>query len=412
MELTADAAGVDNYVPAPRDLRCPFDPPPEYERRLKHQPISRVRLWSGKEAWFVTRYDDARAVLGDPRFSSDNSLEGFPHETPAIKEHRMEKMLIGMDPPEHTALRRILARDFMVKKIEAMRPRTELIVNDLLDRIMQEESTFDFYHSFALQIPQLVVSEMLGIPRKDSAYLIGLLETVSSAHSTAEEGRAANDAYLHYLDRLTAAKEREPGTDIISRLLGHVAAGEVSRRDLLVNLRLLVVAGFESTAKQITVGILLLLRHPDQLAALRADPTLMGHAVEEILRYVTVDHFGRRRVAVEDIEVGGQLIRAGEGVVVSHSIANRDPKAFPNPAEFDIRREARHHLAFSFGPHQCLGQPLARLELEIAFGAVLRKMPDLRLAVPFEELRFMHDSAMYGVEELPVTWLPDTSDSK
>jgi hypothetical protein len=409
MKLIADAG---DYVPAPRDVRCPFDPPPEYERRLKEQPISRVRLWSGKEAWFITRYDDARAVLGDPRFSNDNGLEGFPHESPALKEHRSEKMLIAMDPPEHTALRRILARDFMVKKIEAMRPQVERIVNDLLDQIMRKEPPFDFYRSFALHIPQLVVSEMLGIPHQDSAYLAGLLETISSSQATAEEGRAANDAFLDYLDRLTAAKEREPGTDIISRLLEHVAAGEMSRRDVLLNARLLVVAGFESTAKQMTVGILLLLRHPDQLAALRADPALMGHAVEEILRYVTIDHYGRRRVATEDIEVGGQLIKKGEGVVISHSIANRDPRAFPNPAEFDIRREARHHLAFSFGPHQCLGQPLARLELEIALDTVLRRMPDLRLAVPFEELRFMHDSTMYGVEELPVTWLPDTSDAK
>jgi hypothetical protein len=406
MEHTTNA---DNYVPAPRDLRCPLDPPPEYERRLKNQPISRVRLWSGKEAWFVTRYDDARAVLGDPRFSNDNSLEGFPHETPALKEHRMEKMLQAMDPPEHTALRRILARDFMVKKIEAMRPQVEQIVSGLLDQVMREGPPFDFYRSFALPIPQLVVSEMLGIPHEDSAYLTGLLETISSAEATAEEGRAANDAYLDYLDRLTTAKEREPGADMISRLLEHVAAGELSRKDALVNARLLVVAGFESTAKQMTVGILLLLRHPAQLAALRAEPALMGGAVEEILRYVTIDHYGRRRVATADITVGGQLIKAGEGVVISHSIANRDPRAFPNPADFDIRRQARHHLAFSFGPHQCLGQPLARLELEIALDAVLRRMPALRLAAPFEELRFMHNSTLYGVKELPVTWLAETS---
>jgi pentalenic acid synthase len=154
---------------------------------------------------------------------------------------------------------------------------------------------------------------------------------------------------------------------------------------------------------------LLLLRHPAQLAALRADPALMPGAVEEILRYVTIDHYGRRRVATADIEVGGQLIKTGEGVVISHNIANRDPRAFPNPDDFDIRRQARHHLAFSFGPHQCLGQPLGRLELEIALDAVLRRMPALRLAAPFEELRFMHNSTLYGVEELPVTWLPETS---
>ncbi len=378
---------------------------------MSEQPISRVRLWSGKVAWFITRYDDARAVLGDPRFSNDNSLEGFPHESPALREHRMDKMLIGIDPPEHTVLRRVMARDFMVRKIEALRPLVEGIIEDLLDQIMQGDPVFDLYREFALHIPQLVVCEMLGIPPVDRDYLTGLLETISDVESTAEEGRAANEEYLEYLDRLTAGKEQEPSDDIISRLLTHVETGEITRKDVLVNTRLLVVAGFESTAKQITVGTLLLLRHPEQLAALRADPTLIGRAVEEILRYVTVDHMGRRRVATVDIEVGGQLIRAGEGVVISHSIANRDPEAFPNPGEFDIHRDARHHLAFSFGPHQCLGQPLARLELAIALNAVLRRMPDLRLAVPFEELRFMHDSSLYGVSELPVTWLPATSDS-
>jgi cytochrome P450 len=323
----------------------------------------------------------------------------------------MDKMLIGIDPPEHTVLRRVMARDFMVRKIEALRPLVEGIIEDLLDQIMQGEPVFDLYRGFALHIPQLVVCEMLGIPPVDRDYLTGLLETISDVEATAEEGRAANEEYLEYLDRLTAVKEHEPSDDIISRLLTHVETGEITRKDVLVNTRLLVVAGFESTAKQITVGTLLLLRHPEQLAALRADPTLIGRAVEEILRYVTVDHMGRRRVATVDIEVGGQLIRAGEGVVISHSIANRDPEAFPNPGEFDINRDARHHLAFSFGPHQCLGQPLARLELAIALNAVLRRMPDLRLAVPFEELRFMHDSSLYGVSELPVTWLPATSDS-
>jgi hypothetical protein len=409
MELSVSGG---DFVPAARDARCPFGLPPEYERRLRDEPVSRVQLWSGKEAWFITRYDDARAVLGDPRFSNDNALTGFPHETPALKEHRMEKMLIAMDPPEHTALRRVLAPDFMVKKVAALRPRVEQVVDRLLDQVMASGAAFDFYRSFALHVPQLVVCEMLGIPHEDSAYLTGLLETISSAEASAEEGSAANDAYLGYLDRLTAAKEREPGADMISRLLEHVAAGELTRKDVLVNARLLVVAGFESTAKQLAVGILLLLRHPGQLAALRADPALMPGAVEEILRYVTIDHYGRRRVATADTVIGGHLIKAGEGVVISHAAANRDPRAFPDPGDFDIRRQARHHLAFSFGPHQCLGQPLARLELEVALDAVLRRMPHLRLAVPFEDLRFMHNSTLYGVEELPLTWQPETPNTK
>jgi cytochrome P450 len=397
-----------NFIPARRAAGCPFHPPPDYQRRLESEPISRVTLWNGQEAWFIARYDLARAVLFDSRFSSDASRPGYPHETPALEQHRVhDKMLITLDPPEHTSLRRLLARDFMIKRVEALRPRVEEVIDGLLDEIMAGPPTFDLYRGFALHIPQIVVCELLGLPYDDREYLTGLLENISGVNVTAEAGRAANDAYLEYLDRVVASKEREPGDDVVSRLLEHVQTGELSRRDVIVNLRLLVVAGFESTAKQITVGLLLLMQHPDELEALRADPGLVDGAVEETLRFVTIDHFGRRRVATEDIEVGGQLIRAGEGVVISHSIANRDPEAFSNPTDFDIRRDARHHLAFSFGAHQCLGQPLARLELRVAFTTVLRRMPDLRLAVPFEEIRFMHDSTLYGVEELPVTWHPE-----
>jgi hypothetical protein len=411
MEKTQMANPTEELtIPASRDARCPFDPPREYARRLREDPITRVRLWSGKEPWLVTRYEDARAVLSDPRFSSDNDLEGFPHESPSIQAHRTsERMMITMDPPQHPAYRRIFAPLFMIKRIEAMRPAIGAIVDDLLDEIMAGDAVFDFHGRLAFHIPQLVVCELLGLPREDRDRLAKLLEKMFSIKTTHEEGAAANTAYLEYLERIVELRMREPGDDVITQLLERVKAGELSTTDVVVNLRLIVAAGFDSTAKQLTLGILLLLRHPDQLAAVQADPGLVEGAVEEILRYTTIVHLGQRRVATEDIVVGGHLIRAGDGVLVAHSISNRDPEAFPNPDAFDIRRSSRHHLAFGFGPHQCLGQPLARLELQIAINAVLRRMPDLRLAVAFEELRFTNEATLYGLEELPVTWLPEAA---
>jgi cytochrome P450 len=187
---------------------------------------------------------------------------------------------------------------------------------------------------------------------------------------------------------------------------GRVRAGELTRREAAHIGVLLLVAGHETTANMIALGTLALLQHPDQLARLRDgdDPGLVASAVEELLRYLNITHGGRRRVAVEDIEIAGHTIGAGEGIVFPTEVGNRDPAAFPDGDRLDVTRDARHHVAFGFGVHQCLGQPLARMELQVVYGTLYRRIPTLALATDIEWVPFKHDGFVYGVYELPVTW--------
>jgi cytochrome P450 len=216
----------------------------------------------------------------------------------------------------------------------------------------------------------------------------------------------AQQELLDYLDGRMTDKLAHPGDDILSDLAERVRTGELTHGDAVGLARLLLVAGFDTTANQIALGTLALLQHPDQLALLREtdNPQFNAGAVEELLRYLTVSHAGRRRVALADIESGGQTIHAGEGVVLPAEIANWDPAAFPDPDRLDIRRNARHHVAFGFGVHQCVGQPLARLELQVVYGTLYRRIPTLRLATDLGQIPFKHDGTVYGVYELPVTW--------
>ncbi|MDX6658651.1 MAG: hypothetical protein QOH62_3444, partial [Solirubrobacteraceae bacterium] len=224
---------------------------------------------------------------------------------------------------------------------------------------------------------------------------------------TAERAIAAQDELTEYLEGVVAEKLAEPADDLLSKLAGeHVATGELSRRDAALMAVLLLIAGHETTANMIALGTLALLEHPEQLVALRDtdDAALIAGAVEELLRYLTIVHSGRRRVALQDIEIDGQTIRAGEGIVLAGEAANRDEGAFSDADRLDVHRDARGHLAFGFGVHACLGQPLARVELQVVYGTLYRRIPSLRLAVPLEQVPFKHDSIVYGVYELPVTF--------
>jgi cytochrome P450 len=210
-----------------------------------------------------------------------------------------------------------------------------------------------------------------------------------------------------YLRTLVERKNGDPSDDLLSRLIvEQLRTGQMDIEDIVSMGLLLLIAGHETTANMIALGTVALLENPDQLAELRDtdDPKLVANAVEELLRYLTIVHNGRRRVALEDIEIGGEVIRAGEGVVIATEVANRDEAAFPDPDTLDIHRAARHHVAFGYGVHQCLGQPLARVELQVVYSTLYRRIPSLALAVPVDELPFKHDMAIYGVHALPVTW--------
>jgi cytochrome P450 len=387
---------------------CPFSPPPALLALQAQAPLAKVRLWDGKTAWLVTRQDEQRALLGDARISRDTARPEYPHSSVAGRERgSVERSFIGMDDPEHARLRRMVTGRFAVKRVEALRPAIQRIVDDLIDRMLAGPKPVDLVQAFALPVPSLVICELLGVPYADHEFFQAVAATLVSRESSAEAAREASGKVLEYLERLVSDKLANPGDDLLSELAsGHVRTGELTGREAASTGALLLIAGHATTANMIALGTLALLEHPGQLAALRAAeaPNLVAGAVEELLRYLTIIHFGLRRVALADIAIGDQTIRAGDGVIMAVDAGNRDAQAFVDPVRLDIQRDAGGHMAFGFGMHQCLGQPLARVELQVVYGTLYRRIPNLRLATDLQHVPFKHDQAIYGVDELPVTW--------
>ncbi|GAB2702662.1 cytochrome P450 [Kitasatospora kifunensis] len=388
-------------APAPRGA-CPFAPPPAYQQAHREEPISRISLWDGSTVWLVTRHQDVRAVLGDARFSADAVNPGFPFLSAGARELASGKpTFIRMDDPEHARLRRMLTGDFMIKKVEALRPEIQRIAEELLDKMIAGGSSADLVRDFALPLPSLVICLLLGVPYEEHDFFQECSRVLLRRDADPAQVRAAQDSLVDYLAKLTESKRTAPDDGILSRL---VARGELTAEEIGSMGRLLLVAGHETTANMTALSVLALLRNPEQLERLREHPELIGGAVEELLRYLTIVHSGLARVATEDVTLGGVELRAGDGVILMLNTANRDEQEFPGGDDLDVSRDARRHLAFGFGVHQCLGQPLARLELQIALSTILRRLPGLRLAASFEELRFRNEMLIYGVHELPVAW--------
>ncbi|HZQ78507.1 MAG TPA: cytochrome P450 [Acidimicrobiia bacterium] len=385
---------------------CPFDPPEEYARLRETEPVSRVALFDGSPCWLVTRYDDVRAVAGDVRFSSQTTNPGFPEVFEGRRAvGKQEQTFIAMDPPEHDRHRLMLTSTFMVKKAEAMRPVIQEMVDQLIDDLLAAGPPADLVAAFALPIPTAVICDLLGVPVEDHAFFCDRASARLTVGLAPEAVAKATGELMTYLGDLVERKETEPGDDIISRLLDtQVRPGNLTRTDLAEMARLLLIAGHDSTAQMISLSVALLLEHPDQLSVLRSDAAVVPRAVEELLRYLSAAQLLIGRVATADIEVGGTLIRTGEGVRAMLASANRDPRAFPDPDRLDLRRNARHHVAFGYGIHQCLGQPYARVEMQVALETLFRRIPGLRLAVPVEELPFKYESAIHGLHRLPVEW--------
>ena len=391
--------------PMARAAKCPFDPPPQV---MAADPISRVRIWNGDTPWMITGYDAQRAVLADQRFSADPRNSGYPAQSAAILARREQnRAFIAMDDPEHDRQRKMLTRNFMIKRVEAMRPRVQEIVDGLLDTMLAGPQPADLVTDFALPVPSLVICELLGVPYADHDFFQACSKKLIARDTPVEEALKASDDLRVYLLDLVATKEKAPTDDMIGRLVtDQLAAGELTREEIAGMSALMLIAGHETTANMIALGTLALLENPSQLAEIRDtdDPKLIANAVEELLRYLNIVHTGRRRVATEDVEIAGQLIRAGEGVILANDAGNRDESAFPEPDRLDIHRQARHHVAFGYGVHQCLGQPLARMELQVVYSTLYRRIPTLALAIPFEDVQFKHDMVVYGVHSLPVTW--------
>jgi cytochrome P450 len=380
-----------------------LDPPVEYAAWRGQRPIGRVALWGENTAWLITRYDEAKAVLADARFSADVSKPGFPGMTPSAPP-RSPGHIQFMDPPEHGRLRRMVLPDFTFRRIEQLRPAIRETCERLVDELTAGPAPADLVEAFALPLPTLVICELLGVPYEARAFFQQHSQAFFNTSSTREQMFAARQAIHGYLAELLAKKGAEPTDDLLSRLaVERVATGEASAQEAVGLASLLLVAGHETTAHMVPLGVVALLRHPEQLAELREDPARWPAAIEELLRHLTIAHTGMRRIATEDVEVGGVRIRAGEGVVVALQAANRDPAVFASPDKLDLSREARQHLAFGHGLHQCVGQSLARAELQVGLPILFERLPGLRLAADPEQF-MLSGRAVHGVAKLPVAW--------
>ncbi|MEW1700473.1 cytochrome P450 [Streptomyces sp. NPDC093249] len=392
-------------VAFPQNRTCPYHPPTAYPRADEERPLSRVTLWDGRSVWLVTGHSAARALLADPRLSSDSTRPGFPLPTERAEtvRRRRRAALLGWDDPEHNAQRRMLIPSFSLRRAENMRPRIQQTVDRLLDAVEAQGPPAELVSAFALPVPSIVICELLGVPYEDHEFF----EEQSRRLLRGPTGEDTTDALARlegYLGDLIDQKRAKPGDGVLDDLVSLGGADGGPDRDELVQLAsILLVAGHETTANMISLGTYTLLRHPGRMAELRADPSLLPTAVEELLRFLSIAD-GLLRVAREDVEVEGTVVRAGEGVVFSTSVINRDAAAYADPDALDWERSARHHVAFGFGIHQCLGQNLARAELEIALGTLLRRLPGLRLDAPAEEIPFKPGDTIQGMLALPVTW--------
>lgn len=402
---TADSLDLPQF---PAQRGCPFDPPPLYgEARDAGKPLS-MQLFNGQKIWVFTSFADVRAVLADNRFSTVPTTPGFPMQSEARNAVlQLPPTFIRMDPPDHGRLRRMFTKEFMVKRIDAMRPRILALIEDLYAQLEAKGPPFEMVEDFALPLTSTVISEFLGVPVSDREFFQEQSRLKVLMDVDPIIPREASQKLIDYFDGLLREKAKNPhaNDDLLSRLIiEQVEPGNLSHDDAVLHADLLTMAGHETTANQIVLGTLNLLQNPDQKGLLLNDPALLKGAVDEMLRYNSIVQFNGARIALEDVDVNGQLVRKGEGVFALIAPANRDPKAFECPDRFDITRAPDNHLAFSYGIHQCLGQPLARAELQSVFGTLLQRFPTLALAVPFEELEFKGDHFVYGLEALPLTW--------
>jgi cytochrome P450 len=404
----SDTLTIPDY-PMERAAGCPFAPPPEVLKLGTTTPVARVRIWDGSTPWLITGYDEARALFSDSRVSVDDRRSGFPHwnEGMLATVHKRPRSVFTSDGEEHTRFRRMLSKPFTFKRVEGLRPAIQKITDDHIDRMLAGPQPADIVTGLALPVPSLVISELLGVPYEDAEFFQRHANVGLARFATAEDNVKGAMGLAKYLANLVRAKMENPAEDAVSDLAERVKAGEIDVREAAQLGTGLLIAGHETTANMIGLGVLALLEHPDQLAVIRdaTDAGVIANAVEELLRYLSIIQNGQRRVAVEEIEIAGEVIRAGEGIIIDLAPANWDPKAFDEPDRLYLyRNKVGQNVAFGYGRHQCVGQQLARAELQIVFSTLFRRIPTLRLAVPIKKVPFKHDRLAYGVYELPVTW--------
>ena len=389
------------------------NPFPIFAEVRQRGPVQHVTLADGHGAWLVLGYEEAKALLNDARLSKDMQA-AFERDSEVLAEglpgREFARHMLAVDPPDHTRMRRLVSAAFSLRRVEKLEPAVCAIVDDLLDRIAElgPDARVDLVSAFAFPLPFTVICELLGVPEADRAAFGQCLTTMSSPTLTPEQydrAKAASDAVVALLRGLVETKRQHPGDDLVTGLIRARDGDEcLDEQELLASILQLIIAGHDTTASLIGNGVVALLRHPDQLAALQSDPDALPGAVEELLRYDAPVPHATFRYAVDDVDVGGVTIPAGAQVIVSLASANRDPERFPDPDALDLHRSDQRHIAFGHGIHFCLGAPLARMEGRLALGTLFRRFPELRLAVPVEELHWGHGDGLVlrGLSELPV----------
>lgn len=382
-------------------VRIPGEPfPPRQYAEFRERPgLIRSVLPTGSPVWLASRHEDVRAVLTDRRISSDPARPGFPNvaRTGGVPtQEQIPGWFVGIDPPAHDRFRKALIPEFSVRRVKQWRPLIQETVDRCVDHLLSFGGSADLVAEFALPVPSLVISTMLGVPFVDRDFFESRTKTLVSLTTTTDDERdAAVRELLRYIRRLITVKQKRPGDDLMSRLL---ESAVLSPEELTGVVMLLLIAGHETTANNIALGVVTLLANPRWIGDVRA--------VDELLRYHSVADLVALRVAVEDVEIGGQLVRAGEGIIPLIAGANRDLTSFERPDEFDPSRPARHHVAFGYGVHQCLGQNLVRAEMEIVYDTLFRRVPTLAIDadVDVEGLPFKYDGTLFGLHALPVRW--------
>ena len=403
MEDASAAVGVVRSYPFGPLNGLEIDP--TYFWLQEHEPLSRVKLPYGDEGWLLTRYDDVRTASSDPRFSL---AQAVVRDVPRLSPQRAGAILTDLDPPEHTRLRRLVAKAFTVRRVEQLRAKAEQTAAGLLDELVQAGPPADLVQSFAVPLPGLMICELLGVPYADRDQFqewVAAFMVVTAL--TVEERSSRLGKLAAYLAGLAAQRRETPTEDLIGALVVISEEGDRLTDDEFIQLILLLLAaGYETTASEIVNFTYALLTHPDQLALLRERPELMPNAVEELLRWTPLLAMADflPRYALDDVQLSGGTVPAGDPVLLARSAANRDPRVFPDPHRLDLTRQLQGHQAFGHGAHHCIGAPLARMDLQVALTALLDHFPRLRLAVPADQLQWKTGQAVRGPLALPIGW--------
>lgn len=388
-------------IPVTRRAQCPLHPPAEFADWRQVPGLRRV-IYRGRPAWAVSRYDDIRAALTDARLSA----ETFPDYLKTSDQENEVVMFARTDDPEHNRLRRMMTADFTFRRCEAMRPQIQELVDHFLDEMISKGPPADLVRDFGLPVPSLVIALLLGVPAEGLEPFQQYTTTALDVRASEEQKTQAFIGMFTYLHDLVDRKAREPSDDLISRLVTErVATGQINRETAAMTGLTMLVAGHETSANMISLGTVALLEHPEIFKRLgtSANPAVVANIVEELMRYLSIVHSQVDRVATEDFTLGGQSISAGDMVMMNLPAGNWDSEFVEDPETFDADRNTRGHLGFGYGAHQCIGANLARVEMQVAFATLARRLPGLKLAVAQHELKFK-EADIYGMIELPVSW--------